>query len=69
MKYIIDTTDDQNSILLRMMTDRSYWAVGIPPATINELLKWAIDDYIDSYRSYLLTRKGNEIYGKCNQNY
>lgn len=53
MTYIIDLTDEQNSILLQMLHDRSYWAAGIPPATIDELLKWAMEDYIDSYQSYL----------------
>lgn len=69
MKYIIDTTDDQNSVLLQMMTDRSYWPGGIPPTTVDELLIWAVDDYVDDYQSYLLTKKGNETYGKCKQNY
>lgn len=51
MAYIIDLTDDQNAILLQMLHDRSYWAAGIPPATIDELLKWSIEDYIDDYKS------------------
>lgn len=53
MTYIIDLTDEQNSILLQMLHDRSYWAAGIPPTTVDDLLKWSIDDYIDSYQSYL----------------
>lgn len=51
MTYIIDLTDEQNSILLQMLHDRSYWPAGIPPTTIDELLKWSIEDYIDDYKS------------------
>lgn len=53
MTYIIDLTDEQNSVLLQMLNDRSYWPVGIPPTTVDELLKWSMEDYIDSYQSYL----------------
>lgn len=69
MQYIVDINDDQNSVLLQMLHDRSYWVAGIPPTTVDELLKWSIEDYIDDYKSRLRTKKGNEIYGKCKQNY
>ncbi len=58
LDYIVSINEKQNEVLRKMVHDRSYWASGIPPSSVNELLKWSLEDYVDNYQSYLLNKKG-----------
>ena len=57
MEYTVSVDDEQNRFLLHMLNDRKFWPSGVPPATMEDLLKWAVDDYVDYYESYLRTNK------------
>lgn len=59
MKYTVSVDDVQNHLLLHMINDAEYWSSGVPPATMEGLLKWAVDDYVDYYESYLRNKKGD----------
>ena len=59
MEYTVSVDDEQNRFLLHMLNDRKFWPSGVPPATMEGLLKWAVDDYVDYYRSYLRNKKGD----------
>lgn len=60
MKYIIAITVKQNEVLQKMLLDKNYWPSSIPPSSVNELLKWSLEDYVDNYQSYLLNQKGED---------
>lgn len=60
VKYIIAITVKQNEVLQKMLLDKNYWSSSIPPSSVNELLKWSLEDYVDNYQSYLLNKKGED---------
>lgn len=56
MNYFINLDSNKESILIKMVYDKEFWP--IPPKDTNELVQWAIDDYIDYYHSYQRSKKG-----------
>lgn len=58
IKYSLTLDDSQQRLLHLMITDEKFWPGSQPPKDIIQLIKWAIDDYIDYYNSYRDNKKG-----------
>lgn len=60
MQYIVSIDDESQFRLEKMITDNSFWPSKIPPHSFQQLIKWAVDDYLDVYDSYLRSQKDGQ---------
>ncbi|KEK15161.1 hypothetical protein BFD03_01895 [Limosilactobacillus reuteri] len=52
INYIINLDENKEAIVQKMLFDMQFWPGCKPPRSINQLVSWAIDDYIDYYKSF-----------------
>ncbi|MRG61929.1 hypothetical protein [Limosilactobacillus reuteri] len=52
INYFISLNENEESILQKMLLDKQFWPNSNSPKSINQLAAWAVDDYIDYYKSF-----------------
>lgn len=52
INYFISLNENEESILQKMLLDKQFWSGSTPPKSIYQLISWAVDDYIDYYKSF-----------------
>ncbi|PTM27676.1 hypothetical protein [Limosilactobacillus reuteri] len=52
INYIINLDENKEAIVQKMLLDKQFWPNSNSPQSINQLATWAVDDYIDYYKSF-----------------
>lgn len=48
--YTVNLSKKEVNTLNVMKGDEKFWASNIAPHSISQIISWAVEDYIDSYR-------------------
>ena len=59
-KYHVELDDCQERSIQQMINDNHFWSANCPPSSVGQLIKWAITDYIDFYKSYRNNKEGEQ---------
>ena len=59
-KYHVELDDCQERSIQQMINDNHFWPANCPPSSVGQLIKWAITDYIDFYKSYRNNKEGEQ---------
>ena len=59
-KYHVELDDCQERSIQQMIKDNHFWPANCPPSSVGQLIKWAITDYIDFYKSYRNNKEGEQ---------
>ena len=60
IKYLVELDDCQEHSIQQMINDNHFWSANYPPSGVGQLIKWAITDYIDVYKSYRNNKEGEQ---------